>query len=145
MTKKQKFGKVSKKRMSETVKVEEDKIEEAHSPSVQPSSENALAPEDGTRVKVESPYEANSTSQQQQSGESAVATREEEAGPPRPFASTDANDRAPAVPSSGPPVHDESQMDHPRGPLNEKLKFFLANLPPSVTALEMRRHFEVSH
>jgi hypothetical protein len=44
---------------------------------------------------------------------------------------------------SGP--HDESQMDHPRGPLNEQYKFFLANLPPSVTALEMRRHFEASH
>jgi hypothetical protein len=39
--------------------------------------------------------------------------------------------------------HDDSQMDHPRGPLNEQYKFFLANLPPSVTALEMRRHFEV--
>ncbi|GAX18961.1 hypothetical protein FisN_8Hh181 [Fistulifera solaris] len=38
--------------------------------------------------------------------------------------------------------HDDSQMDHPRGPLNEQYKFFLANLPPSVTALEMRRHFE---
>ncbi|GAX12077.1 hypothetical protein FisN_8Lh181 [Fistulifera solaris] len=40
------------------------------------------------------------------------------------------------------PHDDDSQMDHPRGPLNEQFKFFLANLPPSVTALEMRRHFE---
>ena len=36
-----------------------------------------------------------------------------------------------------------SEPDRPRGPLNEDYKFFLANLPPSVTALEMRRHFEV--
>lgn len=43
--------------------------------------------------------------------------------------------KQPPPSSSGPPVHDESQMDHPRGPLDEKLKFFLANLPPSVTAL----------
>ena len=59
---------------------------------------------------------------------------------PPPFDSS-VYGRAPA--GSGPPVHGESQMDHPRGPLNEKFKFFLANLPPSVTALEMRRHFEV--
>jgi RNA recognition motif-containing protein len=50
--------------------------------------------------------------------------------PPRP------RDR----PSPKPP---NSQPDRPRGPLNETWKFFLANLPPSVTADEMRRHFEV--
>lgn len=87
--------------------------------------------------------QAEGAPQGQTGGERAsTSTREEKNGLSQP-PSRDPTVRGRSPAGSGPPVHDESQMDHPRGPLNEKFKFFLANLPPSVTALEMRRHFEV--